>query len=152
MQAFTSDLLTLSVNCLLISSPYFFFSQHCSQQLVVCGTFNRSVGSLQTPSVSQFTVRTQFDGSSIYILNRDELCFILCFSMLTISFCGICMKFRIELERVPSVGICVWSLYSSQVCRSFICETFTQILQTYAQILCLTSGCVKFMAVGCGLL
>lgn len=35
-----------------------FIFQHCSQQLVVCGTFNRSVGSLQTSAVSQSTVRT----------------------------------------------------------------------------------------------
>lgn len=47
----------LSVNHHLIPPPYF-VSQHCSQQLVVCGTFNRSLGSLQTPSVSQSTVRT----------------------------------------------------------------------------------------------
>lgn len=100
-----------------------FTFQHCTQQLVVCGAFNRSVGSLQTPAVPQSTVRTEFAGSCTWIhLSLDLLCFICCLSALTMAFCGVCMKLWIKPARVSSVGICIWSLYSSQVWRSL---TFT---------------------------
>lgn len=141
-----------SVNELLSNSFILFIFQHRSQQLVVCGTFNRSAGSLQTPAVSQPTVRIQFTGSCTWIHSKPDSFFFFCISCLCIwrwlsivfawSF-GSNLREFLLLEYASGLfthhryaGL--WHLQSSCANR---CPNVTR-----------ASACAKLVAVGRGLL